>query len=103
MILDMLTPMQRDDSRLTIYKSLRRGSLKEVSIYKSINERCFCLKYRIKRLARTEKGIEARLKAQAMRYHKDSPDQMLYLDTKRLPLLEGEICHRQEGVSHCSH
>ncbi len=77
-------------SRPTIYKILRRGRQRDFSIHKSTNKRFSCLRYGIKRLSKIEKEIEAKLKAQAKRYNKDYPGQMLHVDTKRLPLLKGE-------------
>jgi len=77
-------------SRPTIYKILRRGRHKDFTIHRSTNKRFRCLPYGIKRLARVEAEIEARLKRQARRYNKDYPGQMLHGDTKRLPLLQGD-------------
>lgn len=77
-------------SRPTIYKVLRNGRLKDFTIHKSINKRFRCLEYGIKRLAKVEAELEAKLKSQAKRYNKDYPGQMVHGDTKRLPLLEGQ-------------
>ena len=77
-------------SRPTIYKIIHRGRQRDFSIHRSTNKRYCCLKYGIKRLSKIEKRIESRLKAQAKRYNKDYPGQMLHMDTKRLPLLKGE-------------
>ena len=77
-------------SRPTIYKIIHRGRQQDFSIHRSTNKRYCCLKYGIKRLSKIEKEIESRLKAQAKRYNKDYPGQMLHMDTKRLPLLKGE-------------
>jgi len=77
-------------SRPTIYKILRHGRHKDFTIHKSINKRFRCLQYGIKRLAKVEAELEAKLKSQAKRYNKDYPGQMLHGDTKRLPLLEGQ-------------
>jgi len=41
-------------------------------------------------LSKIEEAIEARLKRQGRRYNRDYPGQMLHVDTKRLPVLEGE-------------
>ncbi|TLN09864.1 IS481 family transposase [bacterium] len=77
-------------SRPTIYKILRRGRSKDFTIHRSTNKRFRCLPYGIKRLAKVEDKLEARRKAEAKRYNKDYPGQMLHGDTKRLPLLEGQ-------------
>jgi transposase InsO family protein len=77
-------------SRPTIYKVLRNGRIKDFTIHNSINKRFRCLQYGIKRLAKVEAELEAKLKSQAKRYNKDYPGQMLHGDTKRLPLLEGQ-------------
>ena len=45
----------------------------------------------MKRLAKIEKTIEARLKKEAKRYNKSYPGEMLHLDCKRLPLLKGQV------------
>ena len=44
----------------------------------------------MKRLAKIEKTIEARLKKEAKCYNKSYPGEMLHLDFKRLPLLKGQ-------------
>jgi len=60
-------------SRPTIYKILERGRHKDFTIHRSTNKRFRCLQYGIKRLAKVEAEIEARLKRQAKRYNKDYP------------------------------
>lgn len=74
----------------TIYKIIHRGRQRDFSLHKSINKRFRCLEYGIKRLAKVEAELERKLKAQAKRYNKEYPGEMLHADTKRLPLLEGE-------------
>lgn len=66
----------------TIYKIIRRSRQLDFSIHRSTNKRFCCLEYGIKRLSKIEKETEARLKAQAKRYKKDYPGQMLHVDTK---------------------
>ena len=84
-------------SRPTIYKIIQRGRQRDFSIHPSTNTRFRCLKYGIKRLSKIEEAIEARLEKQAKRYNKDYPGQMLHLETKSLPLLEGEtVFERRE-------
>lgn len=74
----------------TIYKILKRGRHKDFTIHKSTNERFRCLQYGIKRLAKIEAQLEAKIKREAKRYNKDYPGQMLHGDTKRLPMLQGD-------------
>jgi transposase InsO family protein len=78
-------------SRPTIYKALKLCRHKLFKPQLSTNERYKTIKYDIKRLVKVEKSIEARLKRQAKRYNKRYPDEMFHVDTKRLPLLKGEV------------
>ena len=77
-------------SRNTIYGIIHRARVKDYSVHKSINKRYRCLKYGIKRLAKVEAALEKKLKAQALRYHKDYPGEMMHSDNTELPMLEGE-------------
>ncbi len=77
-------------SRPTIYKVLDRARSKEFAPRKSTNKRFLQAKYGIKRLAKVEASIERKKKAQARRYNKNYPGEMMHFDTKRLPLLKGE-------------
>ncbi len=77
-------------SRPTIDKILYRGRKKDFSIHDSTNKKFACLEYGLKRLAKIEKKVEDKLKKQAKRYNKKYPGEMVHVDTKRLPLLEGE-------------
>src|SRR3990167_1812816 len=74
----------------TVYKILRQGRLNDYSVHLSTNKRFRCLEYGLKRLSKVEAELEKRLKAQARRYNKDYPGEMLHGDTKRLPLITGE-------------
>jgi transposase InsO family protein len=74
----------------TIYKIIRRGRHRDFSLHKSINKRFRCLPYGLKRLAKVEHELEEKLKKQAKRYNKWYPGEMVHVDTKRLPILEGE-------------
>jgi transposase InsO family protein len=78
-------------SRPTIYKALKLARLKLFKPQASTNERYKTIKYGIKRLVKVEKAIEERLKREAKRYNKSYPGEMLHVDTKRLPLLKGEL------------
>ena len=74
----------------TIYKIIKRGREKDFSLHKSANARYRCLEWGIRRLAKVEKELEEKLKKEARRYNKNYLGQMIHMDTKRLPLLEGE-------------
>lgn len=77
-------------SRPIVDKVLERGKNNDYTVHKSINKRFQCLEYGIKRLSKIEDKIQEKLKKQAKRYNKKYPGEMLHVDTKRLPLLEGE-------------
>ena len=77
-------------SRPTIYKVINRARSKEFAPRKSTNTRFLQAHYGIKRLAKVEAAVEAKKKAEARRYNKDYPGEMVHFDTKRLPLLKGE-------------
>jgi len=77
-------------SRNTIYNILNRARVKDYTVHKSVNKRYRCLQYGIKRLAKVEAALEKKLKAQALRYHKNYPGEMLHSDNTELPMLEGE-------------
>lgn len=81
-------------SRPTIYKVLKQGHLNLFVPLASKNERYRTIKYGIKRLTKVEKAIEERLKKQAKRYNKNYPGEMVHVDTKRLPLLKGDLKNR---------
>ncbi|MDO8581493.1 MAG: integrase core domain-containing protein [bacterium] len=74
----------------TIYKVIHRARGNDYSVHLSTNKRFRCLEYGLKRLSKIEAELEKRLKAQARRYNKDYPGEMVHGDTKRLPLITGE-------------
>lgn len=78
-------------SRQTIYNTIRRCRLREFVPRDSTNTRYKSAKYGIKRLAKVEHEIELRLKAQAKRYNKSYPGEMVHVDTKRLPAIKGDV------------
>jgi transposase-like protein len=80
---------QYNVSRPTIYKILERGRKKDFSLHKSENKRFRCLEYGLKRLSKIEANLEKKLKAQAKRYNKEYPEEMIHSDNVRLPLLKG--------------
>lgn len=77
----------------TIYKILHHGRQQDFSLHRSINKRFRCLEYGLKRLSKIERILEEKLKAQAKRYNKEYPGEMVHVDTKRLPILTGETPH----------
>lgn len=77
-------------SRPTIYKVITRARGQEFAPRKSTNKRYLNVRYGIKRLAKVEATLERRKKAEAKRYHKSYPGEMMHFDTKRLPLLQNE-------------
>lgn len=79
-----------DVSRPTIDKILNRGRKNDFSIHSSKNKRYACLEYGMRRLSKIEKKVEERLKKQAKRYNKKYPGEMVHVDTKRLPLIDGQ-------------
>lgn len=78
-------------SRPTIYKVIDRARKQEFSPRKSTNKRFLQAKYGMKRLAKIESSLETKKKLAARRYNKSYPGEMVHFDTKRLPLLKGEI------------
>lgn len=77
-------------SRNTIYNVIRRAKLKDFSVHKSINKRYRTVEYGLKRLAKVEAILEKRLKAEALRYNKQYPGQMMHSDNTELAMLTGE-------------
>ncbi|MBS9778000.1 MAG: transposase family protein [Gammaproteobacteria bacterium] len=77
-------------SRPTIYKVLKQARLQQFAPSNSTNKRYKTVQFGIKRLAKVEAKIQARLKKQAQRYNKSYPGELLHVDTKRLPLLKGQ-------------
>ncbi len=77
-------------SRPTIYKVLKHARLQQFAPSNSTNKRYKTVQFGIKRLAKVEAKIQARLKKQAQRYNKSYLGELLHVDTKRLPLLKGQ-------------
>lgn len=77
-------------SRPTIYNVLRQARLQQFAPRDSTNARYRTIQFGIKRLAKVEAQIQARLKREAKRYNKSYPGELMHVDTKRLPLLEGQ-------------
>ncbi len=77
-------------SRPTIYKALARARGQEFAPRRSVNKRYLNAKHGLRRLAKVEASLERRKKAEARRYNKKYPGEMVHFDTKRLPLLKGE-------------
>ncbi len=79
----------------TIYKILRRGRANDFTVHNSTNVRYRVIEYGLRRLAKIEQKLEEKLKKQAKRYNKEYPGEMVHFDTKRLPLLHGEVVMEQ--------
>lgn len=77
-------------SRPTTYKALAQARKQEFRPPDSTNNRFRALKYGLKRLAKVEKALQVRLKAQARRYNKVYPGELMHFYTRRLPVLDGE-------------
>ena len=77
-------------SRQTVSKIIKRCRGQEFYPRDSCNHRYKHALYGIKRLAKVERTLELKLKAQAWRYNKSYPGEMLHVDTKRLPAIKGE-------------
>ena len=77
-------------SRPTIYAVLKRARLQEFTPRNSTHQRFRTLQYGLKRLAKVEQMIQARLKRAAKRYNKSYPGELVHFDSKRLPLLKGQ-------------
>lgn len=77
-------------SRPTIGKVIARARLGIFAPLDSTNHRFKNLAYGMRHLAKVEKEIEEKLKKKAKRYNKDYPGEMVHLDTKKLPMIEGE-------------
>ena len=74
-------------SRQTVSKTIKRCRGQEFYPRDSCNHRYKHALYGIKRLAKVERALELKLKAQARRYNKSYPGEMLHVDTKRLPAI----------------
>ena len=77
-------------SRPTIYSALKKARLQQFTPSDSTNVRYRSIQYGLKRLAKIELSIQARLKREAQRYNKSYPGEMVHVDTKRLPLIKGQ-------------
>lgn len=80
-------------SRETIYKIIRRARLGEFNNRRSVNYRFRTIEFGLKRLSKIEKKIAFKLEKQERRkrrYEKEFPGEMIHLDSKILPHIEGE-------------
>ncbi len=77
-------------SRPTIYKVIDRARTQEFAPRKSTNKRFLAVRYGLKRLAKVERTLELKKKAEARRYNKQYPGELVHFDCKRLKLLKGE-------------
>jgi transposase-like protein len=90
-------------SRPTIYKIIQRGRQQDFSIHRSTIKRFCCLKYRIKRLSKIEKEIEALFKeqGQALQQGLSRPDAAQRY--KKVAIAQGRIGLREARISVCCH
>lgn len=77
-------------SRPMIYKVLKLARHRLLKPQSSTNNRFKQARFGVKRLAKVERSIQDKIKKQAKRYNKSYPGEMMYFDTKRLPLLKGQ-------------
>lgn len=80
-------------TRQTIYDTVKDAKLGIFLNRSSMNHRYRTIYWGFKRLGKTEKKLEQKIKAREHRnnrYEKSVPGEMIHLDTKRLPLLIGE-------------
>lgn len=77
-------------TRPTIYNVLKKARLQQFVPNNSTNARYKTIQFGLKRLAKVEASIQARLKQEAKRYNKSYPGELMHVDTKRLPLLKGQ-------------
>jgi transposase InsO family protein len=80
-------------TRQTVYDTIKDAKLGIFINRSSMNHRYRTIAYGLKRLARTEAKIaeKARRKEKRLRrYERNTPGELVHLDTKRLPLLRGE-------------
>lgn len=87
-------------TRPIIYKVINRGELEDFSPHNSTNNRYKSSFFGLKRLAKKEKLIKAKLLKKSQRYEKQYPGEMIHVDTKsirRLPQ-EGSKKYRSETL-----
>lgn len=80
-------------TRQTIYDTIKDAKLGIFINRSSMNKRYRTIYWGFKRLSKTEKILERKIKSKEhrlKRYEKSVPGEMIHLDTKRLPLLQGE-------------
>lgn len=69
-------------SRMTIYKILKRGKMKDFSIHKSGNMRYRRALFGLKKLSVAQKTICGKLAKKAFLYEKNYPGEMVHIDSK---------------------
>jgi transposase InsO family protein len=80
-------------SRATVYRTLKRAKLNVFVNLPSVNHRYREVRYSLKHLSKTEKILAkklARREHRLKRYEKDSPEELVHFDTKKLPVMYGE-------------
>ena len=77
-------------SRPTLDKVLARAAYGEFAPRKSTRKDYMSITYGLRRLAKIETSILERKRKEARRYNKDYPGELMHIDCKRMPLLQGE-------------
>lgn len=76
--------------KVVIGRIVTRGRRADFSVHDSTNHRYRTVEYGLKRLAKTEARIQAKLAKVKPRYERSVPGELVHADTKRLPFLAGE-------------
>lgn len=76
--------------KVVVQRVVERGRLGDFAVHDSMNARYRTLEYGLKRLAKTEERIQAKLTKIKPRYERSVPGELVHADTKRLPFLVGE-------------
>ena len=76
--------------KVVIQRIVTRARLGDFRVHDSMNERYRTVEYGLRRLAKTECRIVAKLAKVKPRYERSVPGELVHADTKRLPFLTGE-------------
>jgi hypothetical protein len=81
-------------SRATVYRTVKKARLDIFVNLPSMNHRYRQAQYGLKRLNKAEKALAkkiARREHRLKRYEKSAPGEMVHFDTKKLPVMYGEL------------
>lgn len=76
--------------KVVIQRIAERGRRDDFRVHDAMNERYRTVEYGIKRLAKTEGSLKAKIARVKPRYERSVPGELVHADTKRLPFLTGE-------------